>query len=192
VCRHQAFNAQQGIICTFTSRQADFEGSCSVFESISGKEDHSTPYDYPATLFDVEARRASTGRRFANYIIDTIMVYALVFLTGVGMAVFSEIMSPGFIETLDDSSSGFTLFSYLLGFTVFFIYYACMEAMFGRTIGKLITGTYVVDKHGRQPSLYTIAMRTLSRFVPFEAFSFLADSRGWHDRWTDSWVVQKE
>jgi uncharacterized RDD family membrane protein YckC len=191
ICQHQKFDAQQGIICSLTERPAEFEGTCPAFNVVPGKEDHSTPFDYPQVLLDVEALRASTGKRFANYIIDTLIVYALVFMTAFGMAVFLEIVFPGYLETVDEDSGGFTLFSYLFALTVFGSYYAFMEGIFGLTIGKLITGTRVVNQEGRLPSFSAILLRTLSRFVPLEPFSFLGSSRGWHDRWTDTWVVTK-
>ena len=61
-------------------------------------------------------------------------------------------------------------------------YYVILEGMTGRTLGKLITGTKVVNERGEPPSFGQILGRTFSRFIPFEVFSFLAeDGRGWHD-----------
>jgi hypothetical protein len=72
-----------------------------------------------------------------------------------------------------------------------FMYYAICEAATGRTLGKLITGTRVVTIRGERPPIKAIALRTLSRFVPFEAFSFLnGNTTGWHDRWSGTRVVR--
>jgi uncharacterized RDD family membrane protein YckC len=44
-------------------------------------------------------------------------------------------------------------------------YFVALEACFGRTLGKLVTGTVVVDRTGRPPSLAKVLMRTLLRLV---------------------------
>jgi uncharacterized RDD family membrane protein YckC len=191
VCQLKDFDARQGVICSLTGKQADFEGSCPTFKPTADADVHTTPYDYPSTAINVENRMASTGKRFANHIVDTIVVYFLVFISGVLMAIGTELTTPGYIDSVDENDPGFTALSYLLGFSVFFVYYALMESVFGVTVGKVITGTRVVDKHGRVPKTSTVMLRTLSRFVPFEAFSFLGSARGWHDSWTDTWVVDK-
>jgi uncharacterized RDD family membrane protein YckC len=51
----------------------------------------------------------------------------------------------------------------------------------------------VVDENGDRPGTLQIVIRTLVRFVPFEAFSvaFADDGRGWHDRWSQTYVVRK-
>jgi uncharacterized RDD family membrane protein YckC len=69
------------------------------------------------------------------------------------------------------------------------LYYLFMESVFGRTVGKLITGTKVIDLEGKRPSFLTLLGRSLARIVPFEPFSFLGNDRGWHDRWSDTRVV---
>ena len=79
----------------------------------------------------------------------------------------------------------------VLGIIVMAVYYIPLEAMSGRTIGKLITGTKVVSENGHRPSFSEVIKRTLSRFIPFEAFSFLGkDSRGWHDTLSKTYVVR--
>jgi uncharacterized RDD family membrane protein YckC len=62
----------------------------------------------------------------------------------------------------------------------------------GRTIGKLLTGTTVVTDYGSKPSTGAFMLRTLSRFMPFEAFSFFSANGKWHDTWTDTVVVKKK
>ena len=56
----------------------------------------------------------------------------------------------------------------------------------------MLTGTIVIDKFCKKPSLKICLLRTFSRGVPFESFScFGPPSRGWHDRLTDTYVVKK-
>lgn len=60
------------------------------------------------------------------------------------------------------------------------IYYFYSEALFGRTLGKAFTNTVVVRTGNTS---YTVLVRTLSRLIPFEPFSFLSrGAQGWHDR----------
>ena len=78
----------------------------------------------------------------------------------------------------------------ILTTSLLLVYYVIMESICGRTIGKLVTGTKVIDLKGRQPDFLTIMGRTLSRIVPFEPFSFLGrNSRGWHDTWSKTRVI---
>jgi uncharacterized RDD family membrane protein YckC len=44
-------------------------------------------------------------------------------------------------------------------------YFVALEAIFGRTLGKLITGTVVVDRDGRPPGLAGAVTRTVLRLV---------------------------
>ena len=59
-----------------------------------------------------------------------------------------------------------------------------------RTLAKFITGTKVVTAKRDRPSIGQILGRTLSRYIPFEAFSCL-DRRpiGWHDSLSGTRVI---
>ncbi len=73
------------------------------------------------------------------------------------------------------------------------LYYWTLEGFFGRTIGKLLTGTKVVAADGSRVDASAIFVRTLIRLIPFEVFSFLgASDSGWHDRWSKTVVVRVE
>jgi uncharacterized RDD family membrane protein YckC len=108
-------------------------------------------------------------------------------------AIVAALLFPEEAESLfDEGNSSSQLWMYVLVYMAYVFYYTTLEAVTGRTVGKLITGTQVVDKDGKLPALGVIFRRSLSRIVPFEAFSFLANARGWHDTWTDTWVVEKK
>ena len=81
-----------------------------------------------------------------------------------------------------------------------FLYYFLMELAFGKTVGKMILGTKVVDKDGNPPSTLALLLRTLCRFIPFDAFSFLLGSGwskdgrlhgNWHDQLSETYVVSE-
>ena len=128
-----------------------------------------------------EPEPASKGKRILNLIIDYIGFLALSFLIGV----------LGQIPALEGLVEGFfSLPDAMLGFVVFLIYYPPLEIIFGRTLGKLVTGTKVVDEKGKKPKAIQILIRTFCRFIPFEAFSFLGDTgRGWHDSIPNVYVI---
>jgi uncharacterized RDD family membrane protein YckC len=68
------------------------------------------------------------------------------------------------------------------------------EWLTGRSLGKLATGTRVIAAEGGPPSFARVLGRTLARFIPFEAFSFLTDRDGrpvgWHDSLSRTRVVR--
>ena len=148
--------------------------------------DTNNPYSAPQTsLIEHEQQVypvATSGWRFLNFLIDNVGQVAFAFLVGFsiyfsGLGSWYEALSPGQ--------------HFLLDIGIFIVYFATQEALWGRTLGKLITRTRVVTEHD-QPITWKHAMlRSLVRLVPFEAFSFLSSSqpRGWHDRWTGTKVV---
>ena len=67
------------------------------------------------------------------------------------------------------------------------------ESLSGRTLGKLITGTIVVNENGKKPDFGTVFKRSLCRLIPFNAISFLFNpGLGWHDSISDTYVVNKK
>lgn len=132
---------------------------------------------------------ASKWRRFFNYAIDAAVLYALT--TGL-LIVVTVFDGEYWVEWYD----GLAVWRrYLLDCVPFAVYYVVLEGMLGISIGKLLTGTRVVDEHGRPPSLRTAVMRTACRFIPFEplslAFSDDDRTRGWHDTLSRTYVVRK-
>ncbi len=70
-------------------------------------------------------------------------------------------------------------------------YYIGLESLFGRTVGKLVTGTIVVNELGSKASFGQIIGRSFARLIPFEAFSFLGSTgRGWHDSLPKTYVIK--
>ncbi len=127
---------------------------------------------------------ASRGKRLANALIDRIVFYIIFFVLSMMAAL---IFGP---EILDSMSNMSRLADYLITALLLFIYYLLSESLMnGRTIGKLITKTRVVDEYGKVPNFSVTLKRTACRFVPFDAFSFLGDG-GWHDDWSGTKVIE--
>lgn len=131
---------------------------------------------------------ASKGERFANFIIDYIGQLIIGGAIGIAMAIISEITGDyEYVAWIDTMG---TLGEYALGIVILIVYYMVFETITGRTLGKYITNTKVLTEDGQKPEADKILYRTLSRMIPFEAFSFLGDEgRGWHDSIAKTVVV---
>lgn len=122
----------------------------------------------------VNFNRASKGQRFANLLIDSIIL-------GVAQNIFAAVLGLGTFESIG------------IGLIVNLAYYTCMEGFAdGRTVGKMVTGTRVVSTNSEPLTTGRIMLRTVCRWVPFEPFSMLFGDAPWHDTWTDTTVVSSK
>lgn len=143
------------------------------------------PYAPPtAAVIDVRApdedSLASHPRRFFNFLID----YFAILAAGTVIGAVTALVSPELAERI------FATNEILLGVAFYLLYYIPLEASFGWTVGKLITGTRVVTATGERPRVLQIVGRTFARFIPFEVFSFLrTPSVGWHDSLSHTRVI---
>lgn len=119
--------------------------------------------------------------RFFNFVIDRIGAIGFGFLVGLGIG------ASGWKDGLDFIIEH----EIVAGLLIALAYYVIFEGLTGRTLGKLITGTKVVNERGEKPSFGQILGRSFSRFIPFDALSFFADDgRGWHDSVPGTYVVK--
>jgi uncharacterized RDD family membrane protein YckC len=146
--------------------------------------DNFNPYQAPKANLEMieppgEIVPVGKGKRFATYLIDYLCIYATIFIFG-------------FLVTLIFGQAGLNavlaINDIVLSLTFYFVYYVFFEGIWARTPAKLILGTVVVTEEGTKPSLRAVLIRTLSRFVPFEPFSFLGE-RGWHDGFSKTHVI---
>ena len=147
------------------------------------------PYAAPKTPVadeqeSVPYELASRPQRFLNMLIDIVGYFAFSIVIGIVVA----LVYPPFIE----SESTSALVDYAFSFVVVLTYYTFCEALFGRTLGKLVTRTWVVRTYGGSPAFWQIVLRSLARLIPFEAFSFFGrEPIGWHDSLSETRVVRK-
>ncbi|MGB0521959.1 MAG: RDD family protein [Flammeovirgaceae bacterium] len=114
------------------------------------------------------------GLRFVNHFADGIVYQILIYMIMAIPGMESQPFIPLFI------------------FLSMPIYYIIGEHKFQRTIGKLLTKSIVINEYGEALDLRQAVLRTIIRFVPFNAFSFLGSSqRGWHDTWSKTYVVSE-
>jgi len=135
---------------------------------------------------------ASVGQRFVNFLIDLIPIYALIyafsFLFGVIMILCGTSQSElhDFIQTPQ-----FTLVSYGIVIVAHTLYYTIVEgASKGRTLGKLVSGTKVVQEDGQKITWKQAFLRSLCRLIPFDGLSAFS-SHPWHDTITKTSVIKK-
>ncbi|MEV8514103.1 RDD family protein [Dactylosporangium sp. NPDC051484] len=109
---------------------------------------------YPSRSADVHV----TGRRVVATIVDAVLLGCLggivARLAGV------ETTSSGFGFTRLSSGGSIAVFIFVL------LYYVLLEGLFGRTVGKLVTGIRVVDEStGTPPGIGKAIIRTLLRII---------------------------
>lgn len=122
---------------------------------------------------------AGKGRRFLTLLVDQVGYYTFSFVLGIVLALAGAGQAIQGMNKLQEI---------LFGAVALSVYYLFFESLWGRTPGKLVMGTRVVDMQGGQPTFRNLVKRTLARLVPFEAFTFFG-VRGFHDRISDTQVV---
>lgn len=145
--------------------------------------------------------------RFLNFIIDSIAIYFLWWLTCyLTMTCFdfflgfnfynakrgmAEVMPNGEID-YEDRINGIVFliifFSSLL--ISIFSYHSILEFYFQKTLGKLITCSQVVAENGERATFKKIILRTICRFIPINWISFIFSRNGIHDKLSKTKVIK--
>lgn len=155
------------------------------------------PFEAPATMEAYTSDTsvgglplASQGQRFANYFVDAIIVQIAAMASGLVLGVAAIALNEGSALSPEQETT-LRILGFALGLLVQIVYYIMMEALFQRTIGKLVTGTRVVTADGGLPGFGQVVGRTFARLIPFEAFSFLGKiPTGWHDTLSGTRVIK--
>ena len=130
---------------------------------------------------------AGKWRRFFNWLIDRVAVQLLVIVVAFAVGMLASDDALLWLEDIP------WLADYLLAAVFVVVYYTPLEALFGVSLGKLVTRTRVVDENGHPARFGQVLVRSLCRSIPFNGFSVLlsddARPRGWHDRIPRTWVV---
>lgn len=134
-----------------------------------------------------DVKTVSAGQRFAHLIIDSIAFQIIV-----SIIQFSFSMGVLAMSNSTVLSATLQLVLQIISLLIYPAMYFVCESAWQKTPAKFLTKSIVIDEYGEKPDARTIALRSLVRIVPFEAFSFLGGGRGWHDRWSNTWVVSME
>ena len=134
--------------------------------------------------------RAETGKRFANYIIDIIVFYLVIFAGSFLLA----LLAPTMLDNLTTNGGGFGLIDRIFDIGMYGVYMGIIETLFkGRSVGKFITGTRAVNLDGTKISGSTAFARGFSRAVPFCPLSALGSPCSpWQDSWTNTMVIDEK
>lgn len=140
-------------------------------------------------LLDIEPHlvKASHGKRLANYLIDLIAFFVLVFI--LSLIYFS--IFPASLDIPESNNPVDKLLEQIIWAIVLALYYGLSETLLkGRTIGKYLTSTQTVNMDGTPISAGTAFSRGLFRIVPFDALSALGSPCfPWHDKWSKTYVI---
>lgn len=184
ICKNQQFRMNIGIVCRLTDNIADFEDSCENYE-----EDTDLMNRLHRKKVSIDSKTAGKSKRFVNYIIDSIAISILYFLILYVLGIIFIKKNPEILNFLLNDSH---YLNYLLFIFVMLGYYFLFESFTGRTIGKYITKTIVVDKEGEKPAVKIVFIRTICRLIPFELLSYLGEGNlGWHDTLSRTTTVDK-
>ena len=112
--------------------------------------------------------------RAVNFLIDILVLLFLIY------SIFSRLSEE-------------VRFSYIL--LVLFIplaYYVLLESTIGQTLGKFVTGSIVVQKDGKKISFLKALIRGVCRFFPNSISSAFFKDRIFHDKISETYVVDKK
>lgn len=130
---------------------------------------------------------AGRWRRLFNWLIDKMVILMISVLAFSLLYGFGSSAVVGWLDGLD------WIEEELVTLPIYSGYYVAMEGLFGITLGKLLTGTCVVDERGHPIVFRHALLRSVCRLIPFDAFSVLMSDdsriRGWHDSLAGTYVV---
>ncbi|MEM8892692.1 MAG: RDD family protein [Bacteroidota bacterium] len=121
---------------------------------------------------------ASKKKRLLNFIIDMITI-------GILMEITFQ------IEAVVENKTPIRLLRLII---VFGGYYIPMEYFLGKTLGKFLTKTRVVNEAGDKIDFRQAVLRFACRLIPFEFLSLGLgyDAKAWHDLLTKTHVIDEE
>jgi uncharacterized RDD family membrane protein YckC len=110
-------------------------------------------------------------KRLLNWFTDLIFIFLLTVALGylgnyLADAYGMEYLRMGDFVVENSKINFFYLFCSIM-------FYGLFESYLQRTPGKFLTGTRVIRLDGAKPTEWNILLRTLLRFIPFEALSFM-------------------
>ncbi|MEM9917543.1 MAG: RDD family protein [Bacteroidota bacterium] len=125
----------------------------------------------------MKLRETAKRKRLANFIIDLIVIGTLLEITFI-------------LESNMDYKVPMKVLRVIIALGG---YYIPLEFFLGKTVGKYVTRSRVVDWRGQRISLRAAVLRYACRWIPFE-FASLAlgnDAKAWHDTLLETYVVDE-
>ncbi|MFT6502227.1 MAG: hypothetical protein ACJASQ_002353 [Crocinitomicaceae bacterium] len=123
--------------------------------------------------------------RITHYIIDIVIISIL--LAAIDFFLLKG-FTLGYYAGFEINGITFNLIPTFDKIIITVVYYFLCEKTMQRTIGKFVTNSVVINEYAESPESGSLVVRSFSRLVPFEVISCFSD-RGWHDRWSKTYVV---
>lgn len=130
-------------------------------------------------------------KRFLNWLLDTIFINIISLILFIFLGIIVGVIAFFSGLSTDTLVAQAVPAVYIMTFVAYFSYYIILEASLGKTFGKFITRTKVIQKDGSKPKFISIIWRTLGRWIPFDWASFFIGTRpvGWHDGVAKTMVI---
>ena len=137
--------------------------------------------------FENHLVQASSGKRFANLLIDSVFFYFF----NSALEWIAPVYPSAYMDPSRDSIFSMILLNFVTSSLVYCFLFSLMELLTnGRTVGKYLTGTRAVMQPGEKLTVPAAFLRGIIKCIPFEAFSALGSPCfPWHDRWSKSYVI---
>jgi uncharacterized RDD family membrane protein YckC len=123
-------------------------------------------------------RIVGTGTRVLNFLVDTLIVFAIAFTAFKIRQWYVVYYRAQFIS-----------FAWFF-FSALFVYYFLMEFLLGRTVGKLLTYSKVVGNNGKKAGVLQIFIRSLERITVIDMFFIPFLEKPLHDYVSKTEVVE--
>lgn len=168
----------KGVVIPMTTPPTPTEASALSSGMVNAAPHHAQPT--PTEIGGLNVAKQSD--RFLNLVLDWVGIYFFGFTVGFGGAIV------GYSDLIKGMNEQ------VLGIILFATYFLFFEGIWQKSPAKWITKTRVVMKDGSKPKIGNIFWRTLARFIPFEAFSFLGSKTpiGWHDSLSKTIVITEK
>lgn len=131
---------------------------------------------------------ATKGQRLVNHLVDNVLI--IIYMITTLKAAFNFPLLYHFLEDTEQFL-GRELAFITFFLTARFLYFFVFEALCAASPGKMLTQTRVSDISGHKAGIVSILKRTLCRFIPLEAFTFLTGTN-LHDQLSDTYVIREQ
>jgi len=144
------------------------------------------PIEESAPAFDL----ADVGRRVVNFLVDHLLFFLLL-IPAWRLLELIRLLRV-WDEGAGDGNMIVVVERLLWALVIYVLYFTLVEGMTGgRSIGKLLTRTRVIQKNGDRAGFADAFLRSLCRCIPLEVFSAVPHKPPypWHDRLSETLVV---
>lgn len=123
-------------------------------------------------------RQVGDGTRILNFLIDTLLIFLIAHFSAKGYMFYVRFWGYPFYN-----------FGWFF-FGTIFVYYTFFESIFGRTPGKWLSYSKVVNPQGKKPFIGWIILRSLARITVIDLFFIPFLGKPLHDYVSKTTVVE--